>query len=157
MATVDPRLVALVTLGREERNLEYKEGDAQNTLAWHSNEAKEKLGRTVMALANIIGMRQIGPDSWHPEGLSEDVDATYQQDQVLQWINQRGNPDVRLSMHHLDVAGQRFVIIDVAGFDDVPVVCKKGSWAKGGLRVGTLYTRSQILTKKDSLGATRGA
>lgn len=148
MADIDPRLQELVRRGREERNLEYKVGDARQPFEWGPNDVKEKIGRTVMAMANIgggaivIGMSEMKEtNTWEPEGISDAVDATFQQDEISRWMDHRADPYVRLSIYHIVVDGRRFVVIDVAGFDELPVVCTSGTGLPQGLRPGAIYTR----------------
>jgi hypothetical protein len=100
-----------------------------------------------MAMANIgggaivIGMDKDGPDRWSPKGVSEEVDLSYQQDQVLQYVNERAQPPVHLSAFHVSHRGRRFVVIQVAGFTDLPVVCSKP--VNKDLCQGAMYVRRQ--------------
>lgn len=144
----NPALIELIERRREARNLEYKEADAQESMRWGSADVNAKIARTVMAMANIgggaivLGMRQIGPDVWEPVGVSEEVDASYRQDDVQSWVNERADPYVEFIINHIEYNGMRFVIIEVAGFEDLPVVCAKpGGTNRPILRQGAIYTR----------------
>lgn len=146
MTLENPTLSEFVTYGREERNLEYKGTRGTDPFAWGPYPVKAKIARTAMGMANIgggtivLGMDQIGSDEWAPNGVPAEVDRTYQQDEVQQFVNQQADPYVQLVLRHIDYEGQRFVIIQVDGFDELPVVCKQGDGRH--LRAGAVYTRS---------------
>jgi predicted HTH transcriptional regulator len=139
------RLREFITRGRETRNVEYKGARGREPFAWGPHEVSAEIARTVMGMANIgggtivIGMDQIGPDRWEPNGVDDMVDASYTQDKVQQYVNQRADPYVELSVNHVLHDGKRFVIIEVLEFREMPVVCTKGSKP---LRQGAIYTRS---------------
>jgi predicted HTH transcriptional regulator len=145
MAQADQSLVDLVEHGREERNLEYKGTSEGQGFAWGPATVNAKIARTVIAMANIgggatvIGMDKDGPDRWRPNGVSEDVDLSYQQDEILQYVNERAQPPVQLSVYHVSHGGRRFVIIQIAGFTDLPIVCSKGVGKE--LRRSAMYVR----------------
>jgi hypothetical protein len=145
MADDDARLRALITRGREARNLEYKGTRGAESFAWGRDEVNASIARTAMAMANVgggaivVGMDQIGPDEWQPNGVEEAVARTYQQDRIQQYVNRRADPYVELTVYHVLHNGLRFVIIEVVGFRELPVVCTGGS---GALRQGAIYTRS---------------
>jgi hypothetical protein len=66
-------------------------------------------------------MRCTGPDSWMALGVSAKMDASYTQDDVQQYVNQRADPYVELTLRHIDVDGCRIVIVQVDGCDDLPI------------------------------------
>ncbi|MGI8549232.1 MAG: ATP-binding protein [Dehalococcoidia bacterium] len=143
---VDPVLVALIRVRRESRDLEYKGSSGREPYVWGVDRIKARIARTAMAMANIgggaivIGMDQVGSDTWEANGVSLEVDRSYEQDQVQQYINGRADPYVKLAVLHLQLENQRFVVIQVEGFDELPVVCTTP--ASGVLRQGAIYTRS---------------
>lgn len=141
----DPALVAFVTHGREERNLEYKGTSGPQQFAWSDDSVRAKIARTAMGMANIgggaivLGMDQVTPDRWTSTGVAPAIAATYQHDRVQQYVNHRSDPYVALALRFVEWQGAQFIIIQVAGFDELPVVCTRGS---GSLRQGAIYTRS---------------
>jgi len=145
MAATASELNEFIQRGREERNLEYKGTRGPEPFAWGPDSVNAKIARTAMGMANIgggtivIGMDQAGPDRWEPNGVDDVVDASYQQDRVQQYMNRRADPYVEMTLYHHDLDGVRFVIIEIAGFGELPVVCTGGS---GVLRQGAVYTRS---------------
>jgi predicted HTH transcriptional regulator len=145
MTDADSRLSALILRAREARDLEYKGGGGRLPFAWGPYAVNAAIARTAMAMANIgggsivVGMDQVEPDRWQPNGVDEAVDATFQQDRVQQFVNQHADPYVELTVDHLHHDAKRFVIIEVTGFRESPVICTSGS---DPLRPGAVYTRS---------------
>jgi predicted HTH transcriptional regulator len=150
MADNDPALIDLIQHRREERNIEYKGSNAKNPgadpFAWGPDAVNAKIARTAIAMANIgggaivIGMDQVGPDEWEASGVSPEVATSYQQDRLQQYVNQRADPYVELTVRKPELGGKTFVVIQVTGFTEMPVVCTGGS---GELRQGAVYTRSR--------------
>jgi hypothetical protein len=153
----DPALAEFITRGREERNLEYKGTRGREPFTWEPSTVKAKLARTAMAMAMamanigggviVIGMDEVGVDAWEANGVTLEVDRTYQQDAVQQFVNQRADPYVELTLRHIDVDEKRFVIIQIAGFRESPVICTRGSGQD--LRPAAVYTRS--FTKHETI------
>lgn len=98
-----------------------------------------------MAMANIgggsivIGMDQIGPDEWVANGVAAQVDTSYEQDRVQQYVNRRADPFVEMFVSHITVDQRPFVIIQISGFDELPVVCTDP--VERILRQAAIYTR----------------
>ncbi|MGD9893273.1 MAG: ATP-binding protein [Dehalococcoidia bacterium] len=149
----DPALAEFVTYGREERNLEYKGTQGREPFIWKDYPVKAKTARTAMAMANIgggvivIGMDEVASDRWEANGVTPEADQTYQQDEVQQFVNQYANPYVELALRHIDVDGKRFVIIQMSGFRESPVICTGGDGRH--LRAAAVYTRS--FTKHETI------
>lgn len=147
MAEQNSPLVDLIQQRREKRSLEYKGARGQEPFGWGPAHVNAKIARTAMAMANIrggaivIGMDQVGPDQWEPNGVPDEADASYKQDQVQQWVNRRADPYVELAVRHIEFEGKGFVIIEISGFDELPVVCTTS--VGKDLRQGAVYTRSR--------------
>lgn len=147
MVDDDSRLRELITVGREARNREYKGTRGRESFAWNRYAVKAQIARAAMGMANIgggsivIGMDEpgAGDDLWEPNGIEPVVETTYKQDEVQQFVNQFADPYVELTVHHHHYDGKRFIIVEVQGFRDMPVVCTQGS---APLRPGAVYTRS---------------
>src|SRR5437867_6878204 len=146
MPRPDKRFTDLIDARRERRNVEYKEADARDPYVWTNADVRAKVARTAMAMANIgggtivIGMREVGV-TWEPVGVSDAVAASFHQDRVQQDVNRFADPPVSLTVTHLEHDGKRFIVIEVAGFDELPVVCKasSGRWCQEG----AVYTRAR--------------
>jgi predicted HTH transcriptional regulator len=133
------RLRNLVGLGREDRYLEFKESRPWNDL-------KPKLCRTTMAMANIrdggtivVGVGQRS-GSLVAQGVTPADLATYDEDDVLAFVNRYAEPYVRLEVHKFGYEKATLVGIVVREFDEVPVVCRRSY--ENVLRQGAIYTRS---------------
>ena len=131
-------LRALIELGREDRSVEYKESRTWDDL-------KNKIAKTSLGMANIrdggtivIGVSERS-GSPVPEGMSDDDIDTYDEDDVRSFVNRFADPYVQLDLYRVSRDEQSFVAIVVHEFDQVPVICKRGSI---GLRDGAIYTRS---------------
>ena len=158
MAEAEDRLSRLITHGREERYLEYKGSGPGESLRWsgnadtgdNDNTVREKLARSIMAMANleeggdiVLGMEQVGPDNWDAAGLSDDAANTFRQDSVQEWVNERADPSVQLTVYQHAWRSKQFVIVRVQGFDEVPVVGVRGTGSRQGLRESAMYVRSR--------------
>jgi len=144
MPDTDPALLDLIRRRREERSIEYKGSSGRQPFAWGNDAVNSRIARTAMAMANIgggsivIGMDEGDTDRWDPNGVSPEVDAGYQQDDVQVYVNGRADPFVELAVRHVDWEGRRFVIIQISGFRELPVVCTRNGTH---LREAAIYTR----------------
>jgi len=134
----DP-LISLITLGREERFLEYKESAPWDTL-------KQKIAKTAMGMANIrnggtivIGIPKRG-SGYVQEGMSQEHAATYDLDDIKAYVNRFADPCVRMQLHERKLNGKAFLVIVVQEFDELPIVCKRD--CPPFMRQGAIYTRS---------------
>ena len=144
MQDTDPVLLDVVLHGREERNLEYKGSSAGESYAWGTDSVNSGIARTAMAMANIgggsivIGVDEVSPGVWEPNGVSPKVASSYRQDDVQVYVNGRADPLVELAIRHVDWEGRRFVVTQINGFTELPVVCTKNA---GNLKEAAVYTR----------------
>ncbi len=138
----DDRLIELIIHGREERNLEYK-----SALSWETSEVKDKITRTVLAMSNIrdggaivLGVEQQG-QSFTPAGLTPNQASSFSHDALSPYVNKYADPSVELMVSSVVHESRSFIVIEVAEFRQLPVVCKRDGtrW----LRRGALYTRSR--------------
>jgi len=143
MAGTADVLLELVLHGREERNLEYK-----TAMNWKDAETKGKICKSSMAMANIkdggdivIGVSEKPKGTFVPDGLSEAMADSFKHDDISSYLNGFAAPYVEFSLQTVDHAGVLFVVIRVAEFGDLPVVCRKDG--PSGLRRGAMYTRTR--------------
>jgi len=138
-------LLDLIQHGREERNIEYKGSSGREPFAWGVDPVNSRIAKSAMAMANIgggsivVGVDQAGPDRWVANGVSIAVDASSQQDRVQEYVNGRADPFVELAVLHAEIEGRRFVVIQVTGFRELPVVCTRNAHH---LREAAIYTRT---------------
>jgi predicted HTH transcriptional regulator len=137
----DP-LVEFITHGREERNLEYKA-----SLDWADEDAKAKLTKSALAMANIrdggavvLGVRKHG-EQYTPEGMHPEHAHSFTQDGVAAHVSEFADPFVELTISHVPYDGKNFVVIQVEEFAELPVICRKDG--RENLRRGAVYTRSR--------------
>lgn len=135
-------LMELVLHGREERSLEYK-----CSLDWKQPECKGKLTKAILALANIrdggaivIGVEQQG-EAFVSTGMSQPDYESFKQDDVAEWVNGHADPFAEITVSRLTHNGKSFVVIQVAEFSEIPVVCKQNG--PSNLRRGAIYTRAR--------------
>jgi predicted HTH transcriptional regulator len=131
----------LISHGREERNLEYKQ-----SMSWTDIATKVKVAKSAMAMANIsdggyivFGEKKNG-EVYEPEGMQKDHVDSFKQDDVMEWVNKYADPYVELLVSPIERDGKLFVIIQVQEFAQLPVVCKKEG---EGLKRGDVFTRSR--------------
>lgn len=136
-------LLDLALHGREERYLEYK-----RSLNWGDAQAKAKITRTILGMSNIrdggtivIGVAQDG-ENFVPEGATPADLESFAQDTVAEWVNGYADPFAEVSVSRVSHEHTAFVVIQVAEFTEIPVVCKQnGPFAL--LKRGAIYTRSR--------------
>jgi len=112
----------------ETRECEFKSG-----LPW--NNLKLKIAKAALALSNLAGggyvivgvSKNETTNRYEPTGLSEDDSRTYNQDAVSQFVNEFTDPHVDIEIKHFSNDTKYYVVIQVFEFEEVPVICKKGS------------------------------
>lgn len=99
-----------------------------------------------MAMANrrdggrvIIGVEDTGT-SLIPTGLTPDELSTWRFDHVGDSLASYADPPVAFEIEILEYTNASFVIITVAEFEEIPVLCKRDY--QGVLRDGACYVRS---------------
>lgn len=132
----------LIFHGSEERNLEYK-----TSMNWNDVATKSKVTRTAMSMANIkdggilvFGVDEVSPGRFEARGMSAEDARSFQLDNVMDSVNKYADPFVELNVQTIEYQARVFVLIQVAEFEELPVVCKKSGV---NLRRGEIYTRSR--------------
>jgi predicted HTH transcriptional regulator len=142
---------ALLALGHETRGIEFK-GPGSRTdkafLAW--------VVRGVLGMANrrdggrvIIGVED-NAGGLTPEGLDvAQLESWRSYDDVVASINEYASPRVGLERQYLLFQGHNLVILHVAEFEDIPILCRKEYQSPkiqgrtAILRQGACYVRSR--------------
>jgi predicted HTH transcriptional regulator len=132
--------------GKEERYLEYK-----RSMIWTGNNTtKVKIAKAMMAMANlrnggviVVGMQEVTKGVWVPEVMTPQQIASFNHDDIAQWVNDYASPAVQFSIGPFTFNNNEFVIIQVKEFDTYPIICRKQK-ASGGetLEAGAIYYRS---------------
>ena len=132
----------LVYHGREERNLEYK-----RSMNWREPQTKAKITKSATAMANIsdggniiIGVEKEG-ESYIARGMDSEDASSFQQDDVMEHVNEWADPYVEITVTLLNDDDNEFVCIQVREFEQLPVLCKKDGME--GLKRGAFFTRSR--------------
>lgn len=76
-----------------------------------------------------------------PEGISAADLDTWHYDAVADQIARYADPGVRFELEVKEYNGNSYVVIEVAEFDDIPVLCKRAY--NGVLRSGACYVRTR--------------
>lgn len=146
MPDEDSHLADHIRQRREERNREYKGASGAEGFSWGHSRVKAVIAKSAMAMANIGGgaiVVGMGEDksnkTWRANGVAGDVADGFKQDDVQQYVNGRADPYVWLVVRDLSIDSRRFILIDVAGFDEIPVVCSRNG--DNILFAGQVYTR----------------
>ncbi len=138
----DEEFVQLLALGRELSGLEFKGSGSRSERRLFA-----QVVRAVLGMANrrdggtvVIGVQDDG-SSLHPVGVDEPDLATWQYDGVADALAEYADPSVSFDLEFKTHDGRTYVVIEVAEFEDIPVLCKK---AYGDvLRNGACYVRTR--------------
>jgi predicted HTH transcriptional regulator len=140
-------LAAAISLGHEQRGLEFKGPGLQT-----DKQLMMKVARAVLGMANrrdggrvIIGV--VDDDGGlDPVGLNVDHLRTWTYDDVSATVARYADPMVSFGITNvIDDDGRTFVILRVEEFRDIPILCKKGFTDEQNrvlLRDGACYVRS---------------
>lgn len=112
----------------ETRECEFKSG-----LPWDN--LKLKIAKATLALANLAGggyvivgvSKNETTNRYEPTGMSEEDGRTYNQDDVSRFVNEFTDPHVDIELKHFLTDTKHYVVIQVSEFEEVPVICEKGS------------------------------
>lgn len=139
---MDQRLIDLIQLGRETRNVEYK-----RTYNWNDPSHKAKIIKTILAMSNIRdgGYLILGVEEnngvFTPIGLPQADYDLLNTDDVLAYANKFADPYVDIKLHKDLHEGMLFAVIEIQEFQQYPVVCKS-DWVEN-LKCGSIYTRTR--------------
>ena len=136
----DQEFAQVIALGHELSGIEFKSPGPLTD----SRLAAQSV-RAILGMANrrdggsvIIGVtEQDGRPV--PEGISAADLNTWNYDAVADQIARYADPGVRFALEVKEYKGNRYVGIEVAEFDDIPVLCKRAY--NGVLRPGACYVR----------------
>jgi len=113
----------------ENRVCEYKTGMSWNNA---NKDFKCKIIRAILAMSNlqdggyvIIGVEQDNENNYQPIGMTEEEALTYEYDDVLEMANSYADPFVTINIKSIEYNGKWIIIIAVAEFVELPVICKK--------------------------------
>lgn len=145
----DEEVQAIVEYGHETPSIEFKQDGSPTDKAFAA-----LIARAAMALANrrdgghiIIGLADGDPGGSSSGMIDVNVEAWVTHDDTMARLNTYADPPMSLEIAERALAdGRRIVLIQVAEFDTVPILCNRDY--PGKLVKGELYTRS--LAKPES-------
>lgn len=143
-----PELIRFIEAAGESANI-----DAKGPMLWDGGEASAGLTKDILAFANsrdggviVIG-KQEAAGKFVLTGLTTDQAESFETTKLATWVNNRCAPPVGVVCYRVPHDGTEFVVLTVAEFHDVPVICTKqfelpGKPAKVLLRNGAIYVRT---------------
>ncbi len=138
----DEEFAGFLALNREISGVEFK-GPGPRT----DRRLFTQVVRAVLAMVNrrdggivIVGVEDVSA-SPNPVGLSDADLATWTYNDVADGIAIYADPSVSFGLEVKEHNGKKFVVIEVAEFEDVPVLCKRQY--PGVLREGACYVRTR--------------
>jgi hypothetical protein len=154
-------------LGRrtELKNLDYK---ALMNWATASNEEKCELVKDILAMMNtqdggqiIIGVEDKTCD---PIGLTEADFTSFDPTRVNDFLRKYTDPPAFCEVQKLTFDGKKFIVIDVLGFPDVPIICKtdanssanKPILKRGGVYIRTDKPSSELVSSAEEMRELMG-
>lgn len=134
------RVVTALQLCQESRDVEFKGPGTWSELRYH-------IARTSLAMANLRdgGIIVIGVEerdgTWVLSGIDDECLATYDEDEVNDFINRYASPPMRLELVKVTHRETAFLTIRISEFERTPIVCKRAGPDSTGLRRGVIYVR----------------
>lgn len=112
----------------ETRECEFKAG-----MPWE--DLKLKIVKASLGLTNlegggyvIIGVpKNQTINRYEPVGMTEEMARTYKQDDVSTFVNLHAQPYVTVELKDFLGDSRYFIVIQISEFDEVPVICSKGT------------------------------
>lgn len=150
----DPELIRILTASGENGQV-----DSKAPTRWDGAEESAKLAKDILAFANsrdggaiVIGKQERDDGGFELVGVSDEQAATFETTKIAQWINSRCEPSVELTAHVVTHESRRFVVITVAEFREMPVICTKpfqrGPKDQPLLSQGAIYVRTANATSE---------
>lgn len=137
----DTEFAEIMALRHELRGVEFK-GPGPLT----EGRLAAQVAKAAIGMANrggggrvIIGVRE--DNGLTPAGLSETELAAWNYDALADQIARYADPGVEFELEIKEFGGNRFAVIEVAEFADIPVLCKRSYG--GVLREGACYVRTR--------------
>src|ERR1700730_10177209 len=144
---------ALLAQRAETPNLDYKAG-----FAWtkENTDQKYELVRDLMGMANtedggrvIFGVRN---HDFAYVGVSDDIHASMEANNVVEMLHTAGAPKTKCSVSKHEIDGKKVIVLDVAEFEDTPIICQRAYKRNDGtvvLREGALYVRTEAAATEE--------
>jgi predicted HTH transcriptional regulator len=151
MRLSDADFTAIIGAGQELASVEFKPGGPRA-----ADDLFYKVARAVLAMTNrrdggvvILGVEEDQTaQTIALKGVASADLVTWNQNDLSAALNGFADPFVSVEAQIIEHAGLSFVVINVSEFEQLPVICRKGTQAPAGqknptLRAGALYVRSR--------------
>jgi len=144
----DDEIRRMLMLKSEGPNLDYKAGF---TWSKDNRDKKYELIRDLMAFANtkdggrvIFGVRD---EDLELIGVSAEIFESIDPTDLVSMLHDNGAPKARCAVFKREIDGRKLIVIEVAEFDETPIICTKGISSLDGsrrviLRQGAIYVRT---------------
>jgi predicted HTH transcriptional regulator len=116
----------IIKYPNEERHIEFK-----GTIFW-DGEIRAKITKSIMALANlrdggwiVVGKEEQPDRSFKITGMTQQDYDSFDPDCVKAYVYERVEPPISFQIIKKEYNNEKFVIIRVRGFDEIPIMCKK--------------------------------
>jgi len=131
----------ILGLGHELSGVEFKGPGSRTDKAFFAQVARAALGMSNRRDGGliVIGVGEDESGAPVPLGLSVDQLATWGYDSFADSLDEYADPNVVFELQRISLDGMDFVVIKVAEFDDIPVLCSKSY--ESSLRKGACYVR----------------
>lgn len=138
----EERFVEIVRYNKEQSGVEFKCAGSMDDKPFVATVVRAILGMSNRSGGGlvIVGIGDDHINIW-PTGIPADQLQTWRFDRLADIVAVYADPTARFEMQVLDYDSKRFVILEVAEFDDVPVLCRRSYGDT--LHEGTLYVRSR--------------
>lgn len=131
-------LERILEAGRETETIEFK-----SPCSWDIS----VFVKDILAMANnrdggviIVGLEQDN-NKFERKGISEEQKETYDIEKIKDQISEYADPFVDISIEFVnDYIGKTYVVIKIASFEEIPVICKKDS---KDTKRGLIYCRTK--------------
>jgi predicted HTH transcriptional regulator len=143
----DDEFAALIQLGAEQRNIEYK-GPGPIS----DKHLINKVTRAILGMTNrrdggfvVVGVNEFN-GALDPIGIQSSEIVSWTRDDLADKVAPLVDPSVHFDLEHRTYSGRQFVIMIVREFDETPVFCrvnKNGAKNDVVLREGALYVRGR--------------
>jgi predicted HTH transcriptional regulator len=136
----EERFVEIINYNGEQPGVEFKCAGSLTDKAF-----AVKVVRALLGMSNHVdgGLVIIGVDDDHANisatGVPEEQLVTWTFDRLSDLVASYADPMARFQLQRLTYDSKAFVILEVAEFDDVPVLCRRGY--NDILKQGALYVR----------------
>lgn len=139
----DEEFAQIMALPRESSGVEFKgPGSLRGCSRLVAQVVKAVLGMSNRRDGGsvIIGVRDDG-GALTPSGITDDDLPSWTHDAVADQIARYADPSVNFQLDTKEYEGNKYVILEVAEFPDIPVLCKRAF--DGVLREGACYVRTR--------------